>query len=43
MKAKNSEQTFNVNDKIRHMVNLSIFEKQAQSKCKVKFLTRFII
>ena len=32
MKAKNSEQTFNVNDKVRHMINSSIFEKQGQSK-----------
>ena len=31
-KAKEDEVIFNIGDKVRHMVNLSIFEKQGQSK-----------
>ena len=32
MKAQADEQVFNIGDKVRHMINLSIFEKQGQSK-----------
>ena len=32
MKAKETEQVFNIGDKVRHMINLSIFEKQGTSK-----------
>ena len=31
-KAKQNETIFNIGDKVRHMINLSIFEKQGQSK-----------
>lgn len=30
--AKENEEIFNINDKVRHLINLSIFEKQGQAK-----------
>ena len=32
MKAKDNEQVFNISDKVRHLIRLSIFEKQGTSK-----------
>ena len=32
IKAKDSEQVYNIGDKVRHVSNLSIYEKQGMSK-----------
>lgn len=38
-KAKSQETTFKINDKVRHSMNLSIFEKQGQSKWSPEIYT----